>query len=251
MTLSADGLALRGQATFVGGGGHPLDWRRSSPLPVGTSGNSRFTVQAGEARVAPGGTVRVPVSLQKAVNVANLNFEVRYDASVAAFDGEAAKGDLLGGAFLVVNGKGAGLVRGAFAVSSGISGTGVIATLPFRAIGAPGRKAALTVSVTAANDPSGAAIPADQINGSIEIVGPPATPVPPPTRVPTPPPPTMPPGGSGDCNGDGRVTEVDALCALRISVGLQASDLRMDVNGDGSVTSLDAAKILRKAVGKE
>ena len=41
MTLSADGLALRGQSTFVGGGGHPLDWRRSSPLPVGTSGTSQ------------------------------------------------------------------------------------------------------------------------------------------------------------------------------------------------------------------
>jgi hypothetical protein len=34
LTLSADGRVLDGQATFAGGsGGHPLTWKRSSPLP--------------------------------------------------------------------------------------------------------------------------------------------------------------------------------------------------------------------------
>ena len=57
--------------------------------------------------------------------------------------------------------------------------------------------------------------------------------------------------GKGDCNGDGKVTSVDALCALHMAVGKRAEDLIMDVSGDGRVTSLDARKILRVAAGLE
>jgi len=55
----------------------------------------------------------------------------------------------------------------------------------------------------------------------------------------------------GDCSGDGRLTAVDALCALQMSVGKKPQDPVMDANGDGSVTSLDARKILRAAAGLE
>jgi hypothetical protein len=57
--------------------------------------------------------------------------------------------------------------------------------------------------------------------------------------------------GKGDCNGDGKITAADALCALQMAVGKRAEDLVMDVNGDGRVTSLDARKILRIAAGLE
>jgi hypothetical protein len=57
--------------------------------------------------------------------------------------------------------------------------------------------------------------------------------------------------GKGDCNGDGKITSLDALCALQMAVGKRAEDLVMDVTGDGSVTSLDARKILRIAAGLE
>jgi hypothetical protein len=57
--------------------------------------------------------------------------------------------------------------------------------------------------------------------------------------------------GKGDCNGDGKITSVDALCALQMAVGTRAEDLAMDITGDGSVTSLDARKILRIAAGLE
>jgi hypothetical protein len=57
--------------------------------------------------------------------------------------------------------------------------------------------------------------------------------------------------GKGDCNGDGEITSLDALCALQMAVGKRAEDLVMDVTGDGSVTSLDARKILRIAAGEE
>ena len=55
----------------------------------------------------------------------------------------------------------------------------------------------------------------------------------------------------GDCNGDGKITSVDALCALHMAVGKRVEDLVMDVSGDGRVTSLDARKILRVAAGLE
>ena len=53
----------------------------------------------------------------------------------------------------------------------------------------------------------------------------------------------------GDGNGDGQCTEVDALMALRMGVGLQAPEVAtMDVNGDGTVTEVDALQILKWAV---
>ncbi len=56
-------------------------------------------------------------------------------------------------------------------------------------------------------------------------------------------------GPVGDGNGDGRCTEVDALVALKMAVGLQTPDVAtMDVNGDGQVTEVDALQILKWAV---
>ena len=53
----------------------------------------------------------------------------------------------------------------------------------------------------------------------------------------------------GDGNGDGLCTEVDALMALKMAVGLQPPDVaRMDVDGDGKVTEVDALQILKWAV---
>ena len=52
----------------------------------------------------------------------------------------------------------------------------------------------------------------------------------------------------GDSDGDGELTPVDALCALRMAVGDIPEDLVMDVNEDGKVSSLDAREILKIAV---
>lgn len=55
----------------------------------------------------------------------------------------------------------------------------------------------------------------------------------------------------GDVNRDGKVTSVDALMALQMSVGKIEKSAIADLNGDGRVTSFDAFKILRIAVGVE
>jgi alpha-tubulin suppressor-like RCC1 family protein len=57
----------------------------------------------------------------------------------------------------------------------------------------------------------------------------------------------------GDLSGDGKITAVDALLALRVAVkldSLTANDLLVgDMNGDSQITAVDALLILRKAVG--
>jgi len=59
----------------------------------------------------------------------------------------------------------------------------------------------------------------------------------------------------GDVNGDGVVTEDDALLTLRRSVGLEdfteAQTKAADMDGDGNITAEDAREILRKSAGLE
>ena len=59
---------------------------------------------------------------------------------------------------------------------------------------------------------------------------------------------------AGDADGDGCITSLDALTALRASVFVdeltEEQLLALDVDGDGMVTSIDAVSILRYSIGK-
>lgn len=55
----------------------------------------------------------------------------------------------------------------------------------------------------------------------------------------------------GDVSGDGKITSVDALIALKMSVGKIEAREVADMNNDGKVTSFDAFRILQLAVGAE
>ena len=59
----------------------------------------------------------------------------------------------------------------------------------------------------------------------------------------------------GDADGDGSVTEDDALLTLRRAVGLEtftaAQDKAADMDNDGAITAEDAREILRKSAGLE
>lgn len=56
--------------------------------------------------------------------------------------------------------------------------------------------------------------------------------------------------GTGDCDNDTKLTELDALCALQMSVRLIEINLVMDIDGNGVVDSRDAVIILQRAVNK-
>ena len=52
---------------------------------------------------------------------------------------------------------------------------------------------------------------------------------------------------TGDVDSDGRVTEKDALLALKMSVGMAKQDMSADMNSDKKITPEDAAEILKKS----
>jgi hypothetical protein len=188
---------------------------------------SRMTLQAAQRRVAANDLVNIPIWLINGSNVANINFDLTFNASVARPEGTTAKGNLLDTALLSVNPNVSGIIRTGFAQTNGVTGTGTVMYVPFRAIGKVGDRTRLDLIVTTINNPSGAVLTIDRIPGEIVIVAPGEM---------------MP----GDCDGDGFLTALDAECALDISVGLRALILALDMDKNGDVTSRDAVMILQR-----
>jgi hypothetical protein len=214
-----------------------------------------MAIQAAQRRVIAGDFTTVPVWLIQADGVANLNVQVGYNAAVAKVEGAVVKGNLLENALFTPNSNEEGLIRAGFAQTSGISGTGTLMNVPFRATGNPGDRTPLEITVTTINDAGGTTLTIQWIPGEILIVNPDGS-------VPgsgTGGSGGGPPGGPGaapgiapgDCDGDGQVTESDALCALEMSVKLRPERPLLDVDKIDGVTSRDAVIILMQAVGKQ
>lgn len=53
-------------------------------------------------------------------------------------------------------------------------------------------------------------------------------------------------GVQGDCDGDGQLSIADAICAMKMSVGLMPTNKNLDITGDGQVTSGDARVIIQR-----
>jgi len=181
----------------------------------------------------------VPVYLLLTDDVANLNFEITYDTGVVAVVGapvpqQNSEGILAGNldrdrAFRANPGD-PGIIRVGFAGTEGINRSGTVAWILFRAVGQPGDRTQLTVSVTAINQPDGTEPAIDRIHGAVIITDENGL-------VP------------GDCNGDGDLDAFDAVCALEISVGLRPVQLNLDLDASGDVTSRDATLILQRDAG--
>ena len=220
-----------------------------------------MTLQASQRRVMANELVVVPFWLVKGENVANINFEVTYNANIARPEGAIGKGNLLDNALLSTNANQGGVIRAGFAQTSGLSGTGTVLNVPFRAAGKAGERTRLELKVTTVNDPNGGVLKIDRIPGEIVILdargGMPQDPgtaapgtgvAPGGAGVPG----AAGPGGlvAGDCDGDGRVTTLDARCALEMSVQLVAMRLTLDMDASNDVTSRDAVLLLERAVGR-
>lgn len=192
---------------------------------------TRMTLQTGKRRIQQGESVSIPVWLLKGQGVANLNFNLKYDASVATATGTFAKGNMLDKALFESNSKETGIVRMGFALNADLSGDGTVAQLTFQANGAPGTSTPLTLEVTTIAGAGGGKPSIELIHGEIVIVGKDG-------NIP------------GDTDGDGEVTARDAGDALKMSVKLIPVKMVCDVDNDGQVTSTDARLILAKASGK-
>jgi hypothetical protein len=252
--------------------------------PVGTpEPNSNVpgtTLQGARRFVRVNESVMVPFWLINSKNMANMNFEVLYNIDVVRSEGQIGKGNLLGNALLSTNPKVSGSILVGFAQTTGISGTGTVLNVPFRAVGKPGESSRLHLVVTTINTPDGSVPSIHRIPGEIVITDKDG-------RVPG----TGSTGGTaggtatggggtgtgtggsstagtgtggtgtggtgpggippGDCNNDGRLTTLDARCALDISVKNPvriANPMTLDVDGNKEVTSRDAAIIAQRAV---
>ena len=227
-TVTGDGQTSGGVigSGTIGSTYPPPPFGSPEPWPV-----DRMTIQAAQRQVVAGGRVWVPVYLLRSDNVANTNFEITYDTSIAVPDGDLVAGNLLGGRLFSANPGDPGIVRVGFSGTDGVFGTGTVAWIPFRAVGQPGQRTVLSVTVSTINEPNGAEPPIDRINGAIIIVD---------ENGLTP----------GDCDGNGYLTEFDAFCALQMSVQLRPIQLTLDIDNDGAVTSRDTTIILQRVTGR-
>ena len=197
--------------------------------PAKTTG---FAVQAGRRTLAQGGSVTVPVWLVNTDALANMNLNIYYDPAVVRPARNAARGNIIPQSLFEANVRDRGVVRIGFAQREDIRGTGTLAQIPFEAVGRAGTRSPLRVEVTMASAAGGNLVtPAQLILGEIEVVGADG-------RLP------------GDTTGRGTVTAVDAMNALKMSVGNLPVDMNADLDGDGRITSRDATLILQRVVGR-
>ena len=194
------------------------------PAPLGPTA-SGLVLLAESRTVPPGGTSRVPVILERANGVGSMNFTLTYDPAIAEVV-KVDRGGLMSGVLFQANPKVAGVIEFGFATNVGVNNNGSVAVVEFRAVGRQGSSTALTLSDAQAENTGGRPIDVGVEFGRLAI------------GVPA----------SGDGNGDGEITELDALMALQMSIGLRPEDLVLDVNGDGRVTAADARILLKEAV---
>lgn len=203
-----------------------------STTPTTTPANSTATATTAvsgaaliaESRTAaPGSTVQVPVNFQNAQSVGSLGFKLSYDPSVVQVV-KVSKGSLMAPATFTSNVQPDFIIFG-FAMPQSISGTGSAAVVEFQALGSEGSKSPLTLTEIMATGSSGAALSVNSVNGELSIGQ---------KQV-------------GDANGDGKLSVLDALIALKMYVQLLPLDLTADINKDGRVTPEDARLILERA----
>lgn len=202
------------------------------PRPGASHIPGRFTVEAGKRTLSQGGSVTVPVSLNNVDGLANMNVNVHYDPAVVRPIQNAARGNIIPQALFETNVRDRGVIRLGFAQQDDIRGTGTLAQIPFEAVGRPGTRTTLRLEVTMASAAAGSRVtPAQLIHGEIMIVGADG-------RLP------------GDTSGEGNLTALDAMNALKMSVGNLPVDMVADMDRDGQVTARDATLILQEVVGR-
>ncbi|MDD5095009.1 MAG: cohesin domain-containing protein [Dehalococcoidia bacterium] len=177
-----------------------------------------------------GTTVQIPVMLRGATaSIGNMDLILSYDPSVLKAIG-VVKGGLAGNSLFdsnIIDGT----IRIGLADQEGFIADGSVVYARFEIIGAEGEVSILEIDDVLANRAGDLGImEMKTITGLFTVLGSEDV-------------------LRGDCDGDGEISAVDALCALQMAVGKRAEDLALDVSDDGKVTSLDARRILQMAIG--
>ena len=175
-----------------------------------------------------GGTVEMPVFICNVNDMANMDFELNWNSAIGELQ-NVKKGSMTKNHMLQWNEVSKGNLKIAFAASKGISGSGSIAVLVFKLVGPEGSSTTVKGNVSTANKSDGTQIPISSFNQGVLSI----------TQALIP----------GDCDGDDKLTERDALAALQIAVEKRPFDKCYDVNKDGKVDSQDARIIMRRIVG--
>ena len=180
----------------------------------------------GDRIMGKGKTVEIPIIMCNAKDLANMDLDWSYDASVLKLI-DVTKGSLTKKALFEWNEVSAGKLKIAFASSKGVSGSGSIAVMKFEVIGNTGAKSTITGTVDTASKTDGSTVSVGVNPGEVTVG---TSPI------------------KGDCDGDNKLTSRDALVALQISVQKRPFDICYDYNGDGKVNSADARDILKAIV---
>jgi len=194
-----------------------------------TTTTSTTSIPAGTALIAEsrtvmtGGTVQVPIYFQDAQNIGSLGFTLSYDPAVVQVV-KVSKGSLLSSATFTSSDQSGSIIFG-FASPQAISGNGSAAVVEFKALGSAGSSSSLTLSEILATSYYGSSLAVSPVNGLLTIGQ----------------------NQPGDADGDGKLSVLDALIALKMYVKTLPLDLIADINQDGKVTPEDARLIMQKA----
>ena len=190
---------------------------------------SEMALGVGVGVAPPGGTVRVPIMVDNAEDVVGVTFSLGYDPELFEVVG-VTKGALFSTAKFRYHADDPGVIRFGFASDDPLAGAGSAAVVEFKVVGDLGGSTELTLSRSLVSDSYSRPLTVTLADGMLSIQ----------QRI------------LGDGDGDGRVTAVDALIALRMAAQAAAADppldipveLTLDMDGDGAITIEDARKIL-------
>jgi hypothetical protein len=197
------------------------------PVVVSACSGAGTSVYAEDRTMQQGSTVKIPIMVCNANDLANMDLVVSYDTKVLKFR-SAEKGGLNANSLFESNEASPGTVMISFASSTGASGSASIALLTFDVTGANGTTSPIRITVKTASTSSGSTIPVTVSPGMFTT------------------------GTPAKITFDGGpVTSRDALAALQMAVGKIPTDMKYDVTKDGSVNSGDARAILKIAVSSQ
>ena len=166
----------------------------------------------------------MPIRLEKAQEVSSLGFDLNYDPSVVEVV-KVIQGSRVSAALFSYDAEVPGAIRFGAAASESAGGDGSAAWIEFKIVGPRGSSTPLTLSASLATDSLQRSRSIQLFHGTLTVEEP----------------------MTGDGNGDGRITAVDALIALKMFAGLKTEDLVLDMDGDGRVTPDDARQLLTMA----